>query len=85
VAFRLNINNSSTTTCEGCLDPVCIVFNSLNMTTNNNANNTKIVDPADGIASNSATWQGGAVGGNGCPAATPTKNATWGSVKALYR
>ena len=32
---------------------------------------------------NFATW-GGAVGIN-CPAATPTKKATWGSIKALYR
>ena len=30
------------------------------------------------------TWQGGGVFG-GCPAATPTRNTTWGSVKALYR
>jgi len=31
-------------------------------------------------------WQGG--GGEvsgGCPAAVPTRNATWGSVKSLYR
>jgi hypothetical protein len=31
--------------------------------------------------SNCGTWQSGGV----CDAATPTKNATWGSVKALYR
>jgi len=84
-AMRLNISNTATTTCAGCADPVCIVFNSLNLTTSGNLNNTKIVGPLDNIASNSATWQGGAVGGNGCPAATPTKNTTWGSVKALYR
>jgi hypothetical protein len=31
--------------------------------------------------SNCATWQAGGV----CDAVTPTKNATWGAVKALYR
>jgi hypothetical protein len=31
-------------------------------------------------------WQGGAVNvTGGCPAATPTQNRTWGSVKSLYR
>jgi hypothetical protein len=32
---------------------------------------------------NCATFKGG--GGQTCPAATPTKKATWGSIKALYR
>jgi hypothetical protein len=31
------------------------------------------------------TWQGGAIGNGGCPAATPTQNRTWGALKALYR
>jgi hypothetical protein len=29
------------------------------------------------------TWQGG--GGVPCPAATPVKKSTWGSIKAIYR
>jgi len=85
-AMRLNVNNALSTgtgACDGCLDPVCIVFNSLNMTTNNNANNTKILNPADGVASNMAFWQGGAV--PNCTLVVPTKNQTWGAVKALYR
>ncbi len=32
---------------------------------------------------NCCTFRGG--GGQTCPAATPTKKATWGSIKALYR
>jgi len=32
---------------------------------------------------NHATWQGGISGD--CLAATPARNTTWGSVKALYR
>jgi len=31
------------------------------------------------------TWQGGQIGGFGCPAEVPTKRATWGAIKAIYR
>jgi hypothetical protein len=90
-SFALSITNVKTVgtgACAGCLDPVCIVFNSLNMTTPILANNVKLTGPSNGTDSNYCTWQGGAgvvtPGGSGCPAATPTKNATWGQVKALY-
>jgi len=33
---------------------------------------------------NCATWRSGGAG-NTCPNATPTRKATWGSIKALYR
>ena len=91
-SFTLSINNTKTVgtgNCAGCLDPVCIVFNSLNMTTPILANNVKLTGPSNGTDSNYCTWQGGAgvvtPGGSGCPAATPTKNATWSQVKSLYR
>jgi hypothetical protein len=42
----------------------------------------KLTEPAT-PGSNYITWQGG--GGNFCPAATPTRNSTWGAVKSLYR
>jgi hypothetical protein len=35
------------------------------------------------LVSNCVTFRGG--GGQVCPGATPTKKATWGSIKALYR
>jgi len=82
-AMRLNISNTATTTCAGCADPVCLVFNSLNLTTSGNLNNTKITAPFDGVASNMTFWQGGAV--SSCTLVVPTKNQTWGAVKALYR
>jgi len=81
VAMRLNISNANTTTCAGCLEPVCIVFNSCNMTTPVAANNVLITGAANGGASNMVTWQGP---GANC-AAVPVKNATWGQVKSLYR
>jgi hypothetical protein len=42
--------------------------------------NTFIQNPS---TSQCGTWRGG--GGQTCPAATPTKKASWGSIKALYR
>jgi hypothetical protein len=89
-AFTLAINNLKTVNggCTGCQTAVCIVFNSLNMTTPVLANNVLLTGPSNGTDADFCTWQGGAgviVGGTpGCGAATPTKNATWGAVKAMY-
>jgi hypothetical protein len=77
-----NVKTVGTGACNGCLTAACIVFNSANLTTEGNLNNTKLTHEA-GPGSSYLTWQGG--GGTNCPAATPTKNATWGSVKSLYR
>ena len=98
-SFNVLINNLKsvgTGSCGGCMTPVCIVFNSVNLTTPILANNVKLSGPENGTDSDFATWQGG--GGivvnppppgsppvSGCPQATPTKNATWSQVKALYR
>jgi hypothetical protein len=89
-AFTLAINNLKTVNggCTGCQTAVCIVFNSLNMTTPVLANNVLLTGPSNGTDADFCTWQGGAgviVGGTpGCGAATPTKNTTWGAVKAMY-
>ena len=90
-SFNATISNTKsvgTGSCAGCSDPVCIVFNSLNLTTPILANNVKLTGPSNGTDSHFVTFQGGAGivtgGGTGCPAATPTKNATWSQVKAMY-
>jgi len=82
--FKVNINNSRSNglgSCAGCQDGACIVFNSSKMTQPLGVGDYTITNP---LLSNFVTWQTGAVGG-GCPGATPTKSATWGSVKSLYR
>ena len=91
-SFNLTINNTKsvgTGNCAGCSDPVCIVFNSINLTTPVLANNIFITGPSNGTDANFCTWQGGAgvstPGGSGCPQATPTHNKTWSQVKSLYR
>jgi hypothetical protein len=90
-SFNATISNTKsvgTGSCAGCNVAVCIVFNSVNLTTPILANNVKLTGPSNGTDADFCTYQGGAgvvVGGTpGCGAATPTKNATWGAVKALY-
>ena len=93
--FNMNITNAKTLgtvaipACAGCNTAVCIVFNSIKVTTQIAANDRTITGATNGIDSNYATWQGGTGvitgAGQGCPAATPTRSATWGSVKSLYR
>jgi len=97
IVAALTINNDLTTgagACGGCQTPVCLVFNSCELDTLDPAVSVLLDFPAHtGPAvtdhSDYAAWQGGGVpivnGRQGCPLAVPTRNATWGSVKALYR
>lgn len=83
-AFKITVNGTKTvgaTACAGCLDPVCVVLNEVKLTQPVGVGDYRIQNPA---TRNFLTWQGGVVTG-GCPAATPARNATWGSVKSLYR
>lgn len=80
---NISINNTKTVgtgACSGCNQPVCIVFNSIKVVTNSGVGNV-VLENAASAGSNIVTWQG--VGPN-CQL-VPTKNLTWGSVKALYR
>ena len=87
--FKATFNNAKTTgtgNCAGCTDGACIVLNSLELDQQPGVEggNTIITNPLD---SQYVLWQAGgnSVTPGGCPQATPTKNATWGSVKSLYR
>jgi hypothetical protein len=82
---RWTITNGKTVgspSCTGCTVPVCIVFNSANITTEQAGVNVRLTNEA-APGSAFCTWQGGA--GTNCPGATPTKNSSWGAVKSLYR
>ena len=84
-SFKLNIGHAKTTgslACAGCQVGVCIVLNSIKLyqTQESPGGNKFISAPA---MRNFVTWQGGL--GVDCLAATPARNTTWGSVKALYR
>ena len=80
--FKLTIGNQATvgTTCPGCTDAACIVFNQLLLTQPAGVGDYII----DSGPQQYVTWKGGVIPGT-CPAATPTRKATWGTVKALYR
>ncbi len=91
-SFNISINNlktAGTGNCSGCTVPVCLVYNSIKITTPIGANDRTWVGNTNGTDSRVATWQGGGApttpNGIGCPAATPTRSSTWGAVKGLYR
>ena len=82
---RFTINNQKTVgtpSCARCSDGACIVFSSCNVIRVGNLGNRLMTGPAN-PGGEYVTWQGGA--GTNCPAAVPTRNATWGTVKSLYR
>jgi hypothetical protein len=87
-SFKCNINNLKTTglgACAGCTDEACIVLNTIII--NQPAPNppqTYINNPA---VSDYAIWQAWTTVDptQQCPAVTPTRKETWGSIKALYR
>jgi hypothetical protein len=75
--------------CAGCSIPMCFVYSVANVRRRNVTTSHLISGPANGVDGHYVTWQGGGnptVGSRtGCPAATPTRHSTWGSVKSLYR
>lgn len=88
--FNTVISNAKTTgagACTGCTTPVCIQFT--NATVAAGSGTSVVVNGATVPGSNYALWQGGAgtgtVLGSDCPAATPTRNSAWGTIKSLYR
>jgi hypothetical protein len=64
--------------CAGCEVPACYVLNQIELY--GLSGGVEVYNNAD--FRNWVTYQGGA---GDCPGATPSKNATWGAVKALYR
>ena len=84
--FKLTIlgaKSTGTGACAGCDDGACIVFTSLLLTEPAGVGDLLINTP---LVRQYVTWQaGGTSVSGGCPAATPTNNRTWGSVKSLYR
>jgi len=67
--------------CVGCDVPVCYVLNQIELY--GLSGGVEVFNNGD--FRNWATYQGGGIGGSGCPAETPAKSTTWGAVKALYR
>jgi hypothetical protein len=95
-AFQFTVNHTKTVGsgfCDGCLVSGCMVFNTIRLTQNagatrpadaycfNGYGGTKVITAP--YTRNYVSWQGGIPNcGN---FTTPTRNATWGQVKSLYR
>jgi hypothetical protein len=71
--------------CAGCALPACLVLNQIELlqVAGSPGGDLLILTAPETRAF--VTWQGGAVGGGGCPIEVPAKNVTWGSIKAIYR
>ncbi len=84
--FKLTLLGAKTTgngSCAGCSDGACIVFNQIKLTEPAGVGDFTITAP---LTREYVEWQSGATSvTGGCPAATPTRNQTWGQVKSLYR
>jgi hypothetical protein len=74
--------------CAGCSTPACIAIEIVQIHAAG-ACVAVLTQPANGVDSNYASWQGGAgvppLPGGACPAVVPTRNSTWNAVKSLYR
>ncbi len=83
-AFKLSFNNSKsfgTGACAGCSVPACINMRYIKLVQPSVLNdNRTISNPASRAH---VTWQ--SASDPICVGATPSKNSTWGAVKALYR
>jgi hypothetical protein len=71
--------------CAGCATAACIVLNQIELYQTAGSPGGDIIVMTTPATRNYITWQGGAVGGAGCPAVTPTRRTTWGAVKSIYR
>ncbi len=88
---RITITNAKTTgtgACAGCTDGVCLVLQMVTLSQPTGLLSYTITNP---LLNQYAIWQPGGstpynpYGSSGCPGATPTRNTTWGGVKAIYR
>jgi len=87
--FKLTFNNLKTVglgACGGCADEACLVLNSILVTQAPGTPGGNFTLSAPGAVAH-AVWQGWSIIDplHQCPAVTPTKNRTWGSIKAIYR
>jgi hypothetical protein len=71
--------------CTGCSVPACIVLEQVELFQTLGAAGGDIHVISDAQTRSHVTWQGGAVGGNGCPGGQAPQQVTWGSIRAIMR
>jgi hypothetical protein len=78
-----NARSSGPGACVGCLEPVCLVLNSITVLRQPGAaGGNQVLSVPGPDQANWATWQAGL--GASC-AAVPVRAVTWGRIKSLYR
>jgi hypothetical protein len=84
--LSMNFSRTLGTPCGGCDIGVCLVLRQLTIGTTPGGPELMLTEPELPPDGNIATWQAvGLTPGGVCQAATPTRLAVWGAVKALYR
>jgi len=81
--FHLTFNNRNKTAGTGCTDPMVIVFNSVTLESSDGSPAVFLFTQDKGDHCGVLFTQG-ANDATNC-AATPTRNTTWGQLKAMYR
>jgi len=88
-SFKININSAATVgpgACAGCGDEACIVLQFINVLQppGTPGGSFHLTNPAPAFY---AIWQAwtNPDPANACPAVTPARQQTWGSIKAVYR
>ncbi len=78
-----NFRTVGTPSCSNCTTPVCLWFRSCSVSVVGHLGDRNFVANASTPGSDFVTWQSS--GPSSCPGFVPTRNATWGAVKTLYR
>ncbi len=81
---KLRVTKISTT-CAGCSDPVCLVYNQERFSLLRGGAPVDINYSSDGVTPPYVTWQDTGNTTFNCPAPTSVKVRTWGEIKSLYR
>jgi hypothetical protein len=81
---QIRINRNVSACPGGCLDEVCLVFNTYTIFLLNSATPKQETD-AGGVNPPYITWQQGGSPVFNCPIPTPARSRSWGEIKSLYR
>ncbi len=81
INYQIFKTSSTGSTCPGCSFGACLVLNEINLQQSDNT----VTVITNAIGSNHVTYNGTDAGTPVCPDGVPTRNRTWGAVKALYR
>jgi hypothetical protein len=80
--LKLTLDNHGTGACAGCIQPACLVLNSIWLKRPGAPGGDVLLSTPGPLDANWARWEGAS--GSDCTA-VPVRRSTWGQVKSLYR